>query len=192
METVFSVLESVTLFAGLIYIFLQVKQNIWMWPVDILCCAAAIAVFFHQQLWASMALNAYYLVMGFVGLVTWKKDAAHFEEPTIRLRHLTLRGALVSLAVFIVSGAVLYQVLMLTGDSSPIMDAFIGASGVVGTVWLVRSYPQNWYIWIVSDIFSTILCFSQGLHLMAVLYLVYTAVAVAGCREWKHKGRYIG
>ena len=48
METVFSVLELVTLFAGLIYIFLQVKQNIWMWPVDILCCAAAIAVFFHQ------------------------------------------------------------------------------------------------------------------------------------------------
>ncbi len=192
METVFSVLESVTLFAGLIYVFLQVKQNIWMWPVDILCCAAAIAVFCHQQLWASMALNAYYLVMGFIGLATWKKDAGHFEEQFIRLRRLSVKTAVVSLAGFLVSGVILHYVLSLTGDSSPVMDAFIGASGVVGTVWLVRSYPQNWYIWIVSDIFSTILCFSQGLHLMAVLYLVYTAVAVVGCREWKSKGRYIG
>lgn len=188
---IFNILETVTLVAGLVYVFLQVRQSIWMWPVDILCCAAAIVVFCHQQLWASMSLNIYYLVMGCIGIAAWRQDAAKAESGTIRLRHMTLRSGLLSLAGFVGAAAVLYYVLTLTGDSSPVLDTFIGASGVVGTVWLVKSYLQNWYVWIVSDLISTILCLTQGLYLMALLYLVYTVVAVIGLRAWHRDGRYI-
>ncbi len=188
---IFDILEIVTLVAGLVYVFLQVRQNIWMWPVDILCCAAAIAVFAHQSLWASMGLNIYYLVMGCIGIAAWRQDAAKTESGVIRLRHLGLKAGLLSLAGFLGAAAVLYYVLTLTGDSSPVLDTFIGASGVIGTIWLVKSYLQNWYVWIASDLISTILCLTQGLYLMALLYLVYTIVAVIGFFEWRRDGKYI-
>ena len=82
----FSVLESLTLVFGLAYVLLQVKQSRWMWPVDILCCIAAVIVFAHQRLWASMGLNVYYLIMGFVGIVAWNKDAQKVENEQMRVR----------------------------------------------------------------------------------------------------------
>ncbi len=189
---IFSFLETFALFAGLVYVLLQVKQSIWMWPVDILCCMATIAVFAHQHLWASMGLNIYYLVMGVVGISAWKKDEGQVQEGVLRLRRLSLRAALYSLAGFAFSCAVLFFALGAAGDSAVVPDAFIGASGVIGTVWLVKSYPQNWLVWIISDIVSTLLCYTQGLYPMAALYLVYTVVAVVGWIKWRRDGRYIG
>ena len=187
----FSVLESLTLVLGLAYVLLQVKQSRWMWPVDILCCIAAVIVFAHQRLWASMGLNVYYLIMGFVGIVAWNKDAQKVENEQMRVRKMSRKTLVVSLLAMVVSGMGLYYVLKLTGDASPAVDAIVGASGIVGTVWLVRTYLENWIVWLFSDIVSTLLCLSQGLYWMMALYLVYTITAVIGWREWRSKAVYI-
>ena len=188
---VFSVLESLSLVFGLAYVLLQVKQSRWMWPVDILCCIATVIVFAHQRLWASMGLNVYYLIMGFVGMAAWKKDAQKVENEQMRLRRMSRKTLAVSLTAMVVSGIGLYCVLKLTGDASPAVDAIVGASGIVGTVWLVRTYLENWIVWLFSDIVSTLLCLSQELYGLMALYLVYTITAIIGWREWKSKAVYI-
>lgn len=188
---IFAVLEQFSLFAGLVYIFLQVKQNRWMWPVDILCCIATICVFAHQGLWASMGLNVYYLIMGFVGLAAWGRDEKKAEEGTLRLRRLPAGETVVWASVFLTASAILYFVLRHFGDPSPLFDALVGGSGIVGTVWLVRCYLANWWVWIFSDLISVVMCLMQGLYGLAVLYGVYLVMAFVGYVQWKRDGKYI-
>lgn len=187
---IFQILENAALFLGLVYVWLQVKQNRWMWPVDIFCCAALIAVFAQQRLWASMALNAYYLIMGVIGILEWNKAEVKSSEG-VKIRKMSKKTALLSLLAFVPTLALLFFLLRAASDPYPLTDAFIGASGVIGTIWLVRLHLENWIIWLISDIVSTILCLVSGLYPMAVLYLVYTLMSIVGWRQWKKEGRYI-
>lgn len=187
----FSILENVALVLGLVYIILQVKQNKWMWPVDILCCIATICVFVHQSLWASAGLNLYYLVMGFVGLAAWTKDEKSSDEDGIRIRAMSLKTVFCSIVLFALCWAGLYMLLKASGDPAPLCDAFVGSSGVIGTYWLVKCYVENWLLWIASDLASMALCLTQGLYGLALLYTVYTVVAVVGFIKWRRNGKYI-
>jgi len=52
--------------AGIIYVFLEIRQNLWLWPVGIVTSAMYIFVFFTGKLYADMSLQAYYLVISVV------------------------------------------------------------------------------------------------------------------------------
>ena len=72
-----------------------------------------------------------------------------------------------------------------------VLDASVAVLSVIATWWLVRSYIQQWWLWIAADTLSTILCATQGMWWMALLYLLYTASALIGLRHWKKNGAII-
>jgi nicotinamide mononucleotide transporter PnuC len=61
---------------GIIYVFLEIRQNIWLWPVGILTSAVYIIVFFTSKFYADMSLQGYYLVISFLGWTWWMKGVA--------------------------------------------------------------------------------------------------------------------
>lgn len=59
--------------AGIIYVFLEIKQNLWLWPVGIVTSAVYILVFFTSKFYADMSLQVYYLVISCLGWYWWLK-----------------------------------------------------------------------------------------------------------------------
>ena len=55
-------------------------------------------------------------------------------------------------------------------------------------IGFVRSYIQQWMLWVVADALTTMLCVVNGQYWMAFLYLTYIASAVYGYYHWKKKG----
>src|SRR5664279_5413123 len=58
---------------GIIYVFLEIKQTIWLWPVGILTSAVYIWVFFTSKIYADMSLQVYYLVISILGWYWWTR-----------------------------------------------------------------------------------------------------------------------
>jgi len=56
---------------GIIYVFLEIRQNIWLWPVGIITSAVYIWIFFSGKLYADMGLQGYYLVISVLGGYWW-------------------------------------------------------------------------------------------------------------------------
>ena len=56
---------------GIIYVFLEIRQNIWLWPVGIITSAVYIIVFFTSKFYADMGLQGYYLVISLAGWYWW-------------------------------------------------------------------------------------------------------------------------
>lgn len=56
---------------GIIYVFLEIRQNIWLWPVGIITSAVYIWIFFSGKLYADMSLQGYYLVISVLGWYWW-------------------------------------------------------------------------------------------------------------------------
>ncbi len=62
---------------GIIYVFLEIRQTIWLWPVGIITSAVYIWVFFTSKFYADMSLQGYYLVISVLGWYWWWKGAGH-------------------------------------------------------------------------------------------------------------------
>ena len=192
-----SFMEIFTLVTGVIYIILEIRQKNLMWVVGILTSVAAMWVFFRQNLYASFGLNTYYLVTSVVGLWQWRRDIdractdAEASTGQIRLKRLTLKAVAVS-AVALVAGTLgLAYLMSYLENPMSYLDSAVAVLSAVATWWLVRCYIQQWWLWIAADTVSTILCISQGLWWMALLYAAYSVSAVIGYIHWKKHGRYI-
>ena len=194
-----SFMEIFTLVTGVIYIILEIRQKNFMWVVGILTSVAAMWVFFRQGLYASFALNAYYLVTSFIGLWQWgrakmmlkQSDDAPGQGDDIHLNRLTLKAIAVSALVVVAGTFVLSEVMAALENPMSVMDASVAVLSAVATWWLVRSYLEQWWLWIIADALSTIMCATQGLWWMTALYAAYSLSAVYGYIHWKRNGRYI-
>ena len=69
-----------------------------------------------------------------------------------------------------------------------LLDASVAVLSAVATWWLVKSYLQQWWLWIAANTLSLILCATQGMWWMALLYILYVLAAVIGLRHWKKHG----
>jgi len=58
---------------GILYVFLEIRQNLWLWPVGIITSAVYIYVFFTGKLYADMSLQGYYLVISVIGWYWWRR-----------------------------------------------------------------------------------------------------------------------
>jgi nicotinamide mononucleotide transporter len=56
---------------GILYVFLEIRQTIWLWPVGIITSAVYIWVFFTGKLYADMSLQGYYLAISILGWYWW-------------------------------------------------------------------------------------------------------------------------
>ena len=210
--------EIFSLVTGVIYVLLEVRQKNAMWILGMLTSAATVYVFFDQGLYASSVLNVYYFAIAFWGLYQWRKDAGRLaasalkdgsvSEPlsgasgnpgpdnlagtdTVHLTHIPRSSVWTSLAGFVFGTVLLVLLMDLLEDSMSVMDASVAVLSAIATWWLGRSYLQQWLLWIAADVLTMVMCLSQGLYFMTVLYAVYTAVAVYGYFYWKRHGKYL-
>lgn len=192
--------EIFSLITGVIYIILEIRQKNFMWIVGILTSLAAMYVFFCQGLYASFGLNTYYLVTSFIGLWHWRRDKEILQaesDDAVHLNRLTHSSVLVSIVMAILGilaltfGMSHLAKLGLQENPMSLLDATATMLSAVATWWLVKSYIQHWWLWIIADALSTALCLSLGMWWMAALYGAYTASAIIGYMHWRRNGVYI-
>lgn len=189
-------MEIFTLVTGVIYIILEIRQKNFMWVVGILTSVAAMWVFFRQGLYASFGLNTYYLITSFIGLWQWRKDRGRItddsgSEDVIHLNRLDWKTALSSLLVTVSGIFGLAALMELLENPMSYMDSAVAVLSAVATWWLVRSYLHQWWLWVIADTLSTILCATQGMWWLTALYAAYALSALYGYFHWKRNGRYV-
>lgn len=188
--------ELFTLVTGLIYIVLEIRQSRWMWFVGVLTGVAAVVVFARGHLYASMLLNLYYVLMSFWGMHTWRRDEAVLasvdaDKSAIHLRRLNVRILSISALMMFAGTALLLLLLRWLGDPMSSLDAGVAVLSAIATWWLSRSHISQWWLWIAADVCSTVLCLSQGLYWMSLLYGFYTISAAVGYWHWRRNGVYV-
>ena len=188
-----------TLVTGVIYIILEIRQKNFMWVVGIATSIAAMWVFFRQGLYASFGLNTYYLIASFIGLWQWRRDRmrlvsnepAEQADDVIHLNRLSVSTVLLSAVIAVVGTLALAWLMELVENPMSYLDATVTVMSAIATWWLVKSYIQQWWLWIAADLLSTILCATQGMWWMTALYAAYTLSAIIGYNHWKRKGQYV-
>jgi nicotinamide mononucleotide transporter PnuC len=65
---------------GILYVFLEIRKSIWLWPVGIITSAIYVSVFFTSKFYADMGLQIYYVVISFYGFYVWRYGTGAGEK----------------------------------------------------------------------------------------------------------------
>lgn len=178
----FSWLETVGVVTGAGCVLLVVLRSVWNFPVGMVSCAAYLAFFYENKLYADAGLQIVFIVLAVHGWMAWtlgKADVSPIKR--IRLDEVT------ALAVLFPSVWLgLTRLLEHVGGANPPLDAFVTALSLVSQWLLNRRYVESWLGWIVVDQVAVFLFWSREMYLTAGLYAVFLAMCVAGLVEWRH------
>lgn len=189
-ENIVEIFGAVT---GIAYVILEIRRNIWLWPLGIVTSAVYIYVFGREGFYANMGLQVYYLVISVYGWYAWRRQPDVVQPQGMsdvrRIKTSTAAWCTVSaLALW----AILWFILDRATDSPvPLWDGLIASLSVVATWMLTRKYLEQWYVWIFANAIAVAVYLSSGLYPTAVLFMVYFGMAIVGAREWA-KDKAIG
>ena len=187
-ELIFEIIGAVI---GLVYLYLEYKADVWLWPVGIMMSLFYVVIFFHGKFYADAAIYLYYIGANTYGLFQWtrsrQKATTGNDHPVERpITHVPTKRILPLAAVTLVLWMILYLILKTVTDSPiPLGDAFTTSVSIVAMWMLAQKYIEQWWLWIVVNIVSTVLYFWKGLYPTGVLFTVYVIVAILGYFRWK-------
>ncbi len=191
--------------AGIIYVILEIRQNVWLWPVGIVTSAFYILVFYTSRFYADMSLQVYYLVVSCAGWYWWMKGAGlraqgtgqgaegtghraqgAVETDRLKVTRIKMKMGMVLAGVFVLLYFVMWLVLSeLTDSPVPEWDSFITSLSIVATWMLARKIYEHWFLWIIVNLASALIFLSRGLYPTMVLYIIYLIMSFAGLKAWK-------
>ena len=172
-----SILEfiaAVTSFVG-VYLGTTGKRITWPWWA---LSSALYGVFFYQvDLFASAVLQIVFIIAAVYGWKDWAPTGA------VPGRVSTRNRGIIAIAV-VFSVAALTPVLSGIGAAATWTDAFLLIGSLTAQIMMVYEKYESWIVWLIVDLAGTIQYALLGYWFTAVLYAVFTVIAVIGWKRW--------
>ncbi|MFK7731959.1 MAG: nicotinamide riboside transporter PnuC [Pseudomonadales bacterium] len=179
-----STLELVSVVFGLAYVVLAARENAWCWPAALVNTATAIILFWDASLLMESGLNVFYLLIAVYGWWQWQYgglDKSELQISTWPLKnHIFVLVAIVLLSL--ASGSILSSN---STAALPYLDSLTTWSAVICTWMVTQKILENWLYWIVIDAASIYLYIDRELYLYALLFALFTVIAVYGYFRWR-------
>ena len=190
---------------GLVYVVFEVLQKNFMWYLWVLTSITFGIVYYYSHIYAYMGLQIYYVAMGIYGIYSWRRAKALAKRAAAQpatqpgelrsedadilvVRRMSREVAILSTLFSIIVFFILTYILKCTEDPNPWLDSFCSVISMLATFWLSRQYLQNWYLWIVCNVASTILSLSVAQYYAALLYFIMIGMAIWGLWHWNKNG----
>ena len=185
------VLQLTGIVLGLLYLWLEYRADIRLWIVGLIMPIVHGLLYYRSGLYADCSMQIYYILAGLYGWIVWmRSEAGDPKGPKTKkfskIGTTPLRLVPILFAVFLGIQAGIYLLLVHFTDSQvPFWDSFTTALSVVALWMLSRKYAEQWLVWLVVDLTTVGLYIYKDIPLTAGLYLLYSALAVAGYLRWR-------
>lgn len=176
--------EIIGVIIGLLYIYYEYKASKWLWPVGVIMPIVYIIIYYFGKFYADMGIQFYYFFAGIYGWIKWKKGES--TDNTIPIsttpkRYFLRMSAITALSFIIIA----YVLIKFTDSPIPYGDSLTTALSLLAMWMLANKYIEQWWLWIIVDLISSGLYFWKGLTPTAILYAIYSIIAVFGYFKWK-------
>lgn len=175
-------IETIAIIFSLLYVILAAKEHISCWTAAIVSVSLYIYICYEARLYSETGLQIFYLFMAFYGWWNWSKKS---NSPVLNITEWGLTKHLLIIIVGVISTFFMgFYFTIYTDASMPILDAFTTIFSIAATYMMVKKVLGNWLYWIVIDITSIHLYQERALEKTAILFMLYTAMAIFGYFSW--------
>ena len=172
-----SILEFIAATTSFVGVWLGTTGKRITWPWWALSSALYMVFFYQVDLFASATLQIVFIVAAVWGWRDWAPTGA---APG----YLNHRNRLYWVVGTIVSVSLLTPLLSRIGAAATWSDAFLLVGSLVAQILMVYEKVESWVLWLIIDAAGTIQYAYLGYWFTAVLYALFTLVAIIGWKRW--------
>lgn len=194
--------------AGLVFsainLVLVDNGKLTSYPWGILCSLCTIIGAVKYQMYADMVYYVFVFPYMIYGLMCWQRlaDKNTSDNPAgaeaTRALSVPRRDIWKYALLLVGSYIVMYFLSVVAGGAIPLVDSLILSCGVVGQIFLSKSYKQQWIMWLAQDIIAVIawsIRYSMALSAgepatytlsMVLMWGIFLVNAIYGCWQWYH------
>ena len=178
--------EMLAVILSVIYLFLAIKQNLWCWAAAFVSTFIYSILFFDASLLMDSALNIFYLIMAVYGWYSWKYGNVRIEDEELNITSYGFfKNLKITVILIIISLILGYFMANYTKADFAYLDTFTTVFAVFATYMLTKKVLENWLYWVIIDAVSIYIYINKGFYLTAVLFAIYTLLALIAYRQWK-------
>jgi nicotinamide mononucleotide transporter len=180
--------EIVSVVTGIGYSVLAALRNRLCWVAGAVSSACAAVAYGVGKLPMQSGLQIFFVGMAVYGWISWTRSAAEGEVPvSVWPLSYHLGAAVVIMALSLGTASLLAA----STDAAawPRLDSLTTWFSLLATWLVARGKLENWLYWIVIDLVLVFLSYKQGLMGMALLNLLFIAIATGGFIAWRRRFR---
>lgn len=182
----------------IVCIFLAGRNNVHTWWTGIVASILFGYVFWTANLYADTTLQVFFVVTSLIGWYNWiKKDnlydvSSGQDETELEVVTETLpvdyapKEQMISYLILAVLVAAVYGWILhtYTNAFAPRVDSIVLMLSIVAQLLLMSRKVQNWPVWVLVNMLSTLLYFTRELYLTSALYAAFFVNALVSWRTW--------
>jgi nicotinamide mononucleotide transporter len=177
-------IEWAALLLGFACVALAALRSVWTFPTAIVSVGLVGVLVWRERLYSDALLQLFFVAANLYGWRSWSRaTAATGQVPVGAMTpSARIRWTAGTLAAALLWGGAMHA---LTDAAYPWWDAAVAAASVAAQLLMARRRVENWLVWIAVDLAAIPLYLAKGLHLLALLYLVYLGLALWGWLDWR-------
>ena len=172
-----SILEFISALTSLIGVWLGTTGKRITWPWWAISSALYMLFFYEAKLYASSILQIIFIVAAIWGWFDWAPTGVVTGYINNRHRMYWAVGTIVSVSA-------LTPILSRIGAAATWSDAFLLIGSLVAQILMVYGKVESWILWLIVDAAGTIEYAYLGYWFTALLYAIFTAIAIIGWKRW--------
>jgi len=172
-----SILEFISALTSFIGVWLGTTGKLITWPWWAISSALYMLFFYDAKLYASSILQIIFIVAAIWGWFDWAPTGVVTGYINKRHRMYWAIGTIVSVSA-------LTPILSRIGAAATWSDAFLLIGSLVAQILMVYGKVESWVLWLIVDAAGTIEYAYLGYWFTALLYAIFTAIAVIGWKRW--------
>lgn len=181
-------IEVAAFITGVAAVWLAARQNIWNWPFGIVNVSLYAILFWQERLYADAGLQVVYLALSVYGWWAWLYGGAAHTALHVRRVPPKLFAVTVFAGIAFAAGVGL-ALRRYTDAAVPLLDSALTGGSLVAQFLMTRKYIESWPIWVLLDVVYVGLFISRELYLTALLYGIFTVLALYAWWEWQRSWR---
>lgn len=173
-----TILESIAVITSLVAVYLGALGTRKAWPWWILSSFLYGVFFFNVDLLASAILQLVFISAAIWGWLGWSISGV---EPRFMKNIERALWVIALLFIWIVTAPALANI----GAAASWPDSFLLISSSIAQIVMVLQRNETWILWLVIDAFGTWHYARQSYYFTALLYFIFTLIAIFGWVRWK-------
>lgn len=190
--------ELLAVFLAIVYVIFAIRQSLWCWPAAAISASIYCVLFVQGGLYMESLLQVFYVVMAGYGLYQWTRvqkpgfttasaadpQASKNGTPPIQIYSLPWH---LKWVVLITAATLLVGWLLSRYSQAELvwLDTLTTLFSLFATLLVARKVLENWLYWIVIDMTYVVLFWVKGFYPTAILFAIYSAMALVGYIKWK-------
>jgi nicotinamide mononucleotide transporter len=186
-------LEWLAFAAGLIGVYLSIRERIAAWPPLMFSTAVYIYYCVVYGLFIQTASLLIYFGLCGYGWMRWRasaKAASGTTQDTGPIIRPAAMPLLVMLTLWLALTALIAMpVIHFEASAFPWLESFALIGSLLAQWMVARKWLSAWPAWIFVNVATIMLYVAIGMFLTAILYFLFLGLAVSGWLQWSRKWR---